>query len=352
LEIKMDLSGFLAAQYFGNTLKAWLSSIFIALAVYIVVNIFRRLLIKNFSRLAEKTDNQLDNNIADVISQTKMMFIFIEAVFFGTLFLSIPPNLIQWTRRIALVALLIQSGFWATKLCEGLVKQHVNKNIKNIFNLVTKVLIWILISLWGLENLGVEVSAFIASLGITGIVVGLALQNILGDVFSAVSITIDKPFEVGDYIVFNEYMGTVEKLGWKSTRIRSLNGEIIVIGNSDLLSNRIQNYQHLQRRRIAFTFGVTYQTSYDQLKQISRIIGDFVSSLDDVTFERVHLKHLSDSSIDFEVVYYVEKPDYIVFMDTQQLINFELIKRFDQLGIDFAYPTTTIHLISNKANTN
>jgi len=201
------------------------------------------------------------------------------------------------------------------------------------------------ISLTVLDNLGVNITTLIASLGIGGIAVALALQNILGDIFSSLSIVLDKPFVIGDFIVVDEAVGTVEYVGLKTTRLRSLGGEQIIFSNSDLLKSRIRNYQHMQTRRIAFTIGVAYETTAEQLAAIPSMIRGIDGRQANTSFDRAHFKEFTASALNFEVVYNVASADYNVYMDIQQAINLALFQRFAVESIKFATPTHTAHLI-------
>jgi len=197
-----------------------------------------------------------------------------------------------------------------------------------------------------LDNLNVEISTLVASLGIGGIAVALALQNILGDLFASLSITLDKPFAIGDFIVVDDFEGDVEDIGLKSTRIRSLSGEELIFSNTDLLSSRVRNFKRLEKRRISFGIGVVYGTPVEKLKKIPGMIEDIISPLENVEFDRTHFKTLGDFSLDFSVVYHVLEPAYAAYLDVQQVINLKIYQRFEEEGIEFAYPTQTVMLES------
>jgi len=207
---------------------------------------------------------------------------------------------------------------------------------------ISKVVLWSIVLLLALENLGFDVTALVAGLGVGGIAVALALQNILGDLFASLSIVLDKPFLVGDYIVVDSLQGTVEHIGLKTTRVRSLSGEQIIFSNADLLKSRVRNFKRMQERRVAFAFGVTYQTTEAQLTAIPAIVRGVVSAQRDTRFDRTHFQAIGESALTFEAVYYVTNPDYTAFMDIQQAINLALLQRFREEGIVFAYPTRTL----------
>jgi small-conductance mechanosensitive channel len=182
----------------------------------------------------------------------------------------------------------------------------------------------------------------IAGLGVGGVAVALAVQSILGDLFASLSIVIDKPFVIGDFVIVDEYMGTIEHVGLKTTRIRSLGGEQIVFSNSDLLKTRIRNYKRMRERRVLFGFGVLYQTPIDVVEKIPDLMRAIVEARKNVRFERAHFKAFGESSLDFEVVYWMLDPDYNLYMDVQQAINLEMLRVFEREGIGFAYPTRTL----------
>jgi len=199
------------------------------------------------------------------------------------------------------------------------------------------------------DHMGFNITALVAGLGIGGVAVALAVQNILGDLFASLSIVLDKPFVVGDFIVVDDMRGTVERVGVKSTRVRSLDGESLVFSNSELLKSRIRNFRQLTERRVLFTIGVTYQTPAAQVGSIPAWLRAIVEEREKTRFDRAHFKEYADSALVFEVVYYVLDPAYNVYMDIQQAINLEILERFTAEGIGFAYPTQTLHIATVPA---
>lgn len=208
-----------------------------------------------------------------------------------------------------------------------------------------RTVLWAVVLLAVLSNVGVNITAFVASLGVGGIAVALAVQNILGDLFASLSIAVDKPFEVGDLIGIDTFVGTVQFIGLKTTRIRSLNGEQIIISNTDLLKQMVKNYKRMEERRIVFKFGVTFNTSPEQAEAIPKIVKRLVESNDRLRFDRAHFQGFGDSSLDYEVVYIVKEPDYNTYMDAQQTLNLQLMRELATLGVDFAFPTRTVYLV-------
>lgn len=202
--------------------------------------------------------------------------------------------------------------------------------------------IWSAALLLLLDNAGVDITALIAGLGIGGIAIGLAAQGLFSDLFAGVSILFDKPFQRDDLIEFGDFIGTVSKIGLKTTRIRSLSGEEVIIRNTNLLDETIRNYQRLNERRWLFRIGVTYQTSADLLEQIPHWIKELIDATDNARFERAHFAGFGDSALEFEIVCHAQSMDYAVFMDVRQAVNVGLVRKFADEGVEFAYPTRTL----------
>lgn len=210
--------------------------------------------------------------------------------------------------------------------------------------LLARIILWSLGVLFILSNLGIEVTSLVAGLGIGGIAVAFALQGILSDLFSSFSLYFDKPFRIGDFIVIGEHAGTVEKIGIKTTRIRTLQGEELVVSNAELTGTRVQNFKKMQERRISFQFGITYDTPHDKAKEVPGIVSRIFEATDGARLDRVHFTTFGDSALLYDVVYYVESADYNEYMDIQQKVNFELMDKFAEVGIEFAYPTQTVYV--------
>jgi small-conductance mechanosensitive channel len=249
------------------------------------------------------------------------------------------------------VALLIQAALWALIGLQVAIEEYRQQQLAkdpasvttlNVLNFMGKILIWTIVFLLVLDNLGVNITALIAGLGVGGIAVALALQTILGDLFASLSIVLDKPFVVGDFLIVGDLLGSVEYVGLKTTRLRSLSGEQLVFSNSDLLSSRIRNYGRMYQRRVVFNLGVTYQTPRDKLIKIPEIVRAAIEQQDKTRFDRSHFKEYGDFALVFESVYYVQGPDYNEYMDIQQAVNLQVHEQFEQQGIEFAYPTQTL----------
>ncbi len=236
---------------------------------------------------------------------------------------------------------------WADRQEAGTQDAELVRRYRPLKTLVHLV-IWLIGSLFFLGNLGMDISAVVAGLGVSGIAVAIAAQGILGDLFNYFVILFDRPFEVGDFIIFGDKMGGVEKIGIKTTRIRAIGGEQLVISNSNLTGSKIHNYKRMERRRVVFEIGVTYQTPRNMLEEITKRIRGIVEALDNVTFDRCHFKSFGDYALKFETVYYVGSADYALYMDIQQEINLRLAEAFEEMGVEFAYPTQVVHLPGNS----
>jgi small-conductance mechanosensitive channel len=336
----------------GNRIADYLIAVFLFLAGSGAINLFRRLLLKRLKKWAEKTATTLDDFLVELIQR-----IVLPLTYFGILYssintLNLHPLLKKGVDIVGMVILtifaarlgtaLISYGFdiYRTKRGKDL---SLERSLNGILR-VTKILIWGLAIVFLLDNLGFKISAVIAGLGIGGVAVALAAQAILGDLFSYFAIMFDRPFEVGDFVIIGEHMGTIEQIGIKTTRVRSLGGEQLVFSNTDLTSSRLRNYKRMGKRRIVFKLGVTYQTPLDKLKAIPGIIEKVIKNVKDTTFDRAHFFSYADFSLVFEVVYYVLSRDYNKYMDIQQEINFAIKEAFEKRDIEFAYPTQTLYL--------
>jgi small-conductance mechanosensitive channel len=220
----------------------------------------------------------------------------------------------------------------------------------DIVGFLVRVSVWAIVFLLALDNLGINITALVAGLGVGGIAVALAAQNIISDLFASLSIVLDRPFVLGDFLVIDDYYGNVEKVGLKTTRVRSLSGEQLVFSNNDLLNSRIRNYGQMVERRIVFEIGVVYDTPHEKLEQIPKIIEDIVIKQELARFDRAHFHQYGAYSLNFEIVYYVESSDYKLYMDIQQAVNLQIFRSFADAGIEFAYPTQTLFVNRDSAS--
>ena len=350
--------GIFDTTIYGNSLRLWALALVAAVALTFLLRIIQRLIQLRIDRFAKRTGTGIDDFAADLLRRTKWWFLALESAYAASILLSLPDSADQFMRTLAVLVLLLQAGFWGVGLLDYVIRtrleheqaEHdaVGTTTVSALGYVARVALWVIVLLLILQNAGVQVTALVASLGVGGVAVALALQNILGDLFASLAMVLDKPFVLGDFIIVGDFMGTVEKIGLKPTRIRSLSGEQIVFSNSDLLNSRVRNYKRMFERRVVFGFGVVYDTPPDTLAQIGGWMREIIESQEKTRFDRAHFSAFGASSLDFEVVYFVLDSDYTVYMDIQQAINLALFKRLSDAGVEFAYPTQTI-LLQNPA---
>jgi small-conductance mechanosensitive channel len=344
---------FLQTEIAANTLLTWAIALSVTLAVLLVAGVVRGVSVRQLRRSAEHNTASIWPVLLAVVRRTKWLFIFVVALFFGALVVEIPDKLRQYLNTIVIILLFIQVGLWVSAALrvgleqyrhEQLSKDPASVTTLNVLNFIGRIVIWSVVLLLVLDNLGVNITALVAGLGVGGIAVALAMQTILGDLFASLSIVLDKPFVVGDFLIIGDLLGSVEYVGLKTTRLRSLSGEQLVFSNSDLLNSRIRNYGRMYQRRVVFNIGVTYQTPRDKLTMIPAIVREAVERQDNTRFDRSHFKEYGDFALVFESVYYVQGPDYNLYMDIQQAINLRIHERFEQEGIEFAYPTQKLYV--------
>ncbi len=343
----------LGQTYYGNTLRDWLTALAVVIALTLLLLFAKRLVLARLAVWSRKTETRFDDFITDVLAGTRFLFLIVIAFYFGSQYLELPPKPTRLITHIAIIALLVQAALWGNRgiaqWLGGYLKRHKDTDAAgattvSVLGFIARVALWSVLLLMILDNLGFNITALVASLGVGGIAVALAVQNILGDIFASLSIAMDKPFVIGDFIIIDEIMGTVEYIGLKTTRLRSLSGEQIVLSNNDLLKSRIRNYKRMHERRVVFGFGVVYQTPPAQLKMIPAMVREIIEALEKTRFDRAHFKEYGDSSLNFEVVYFVKDPDYNLYMDIHQAVNLAIFERFAGAGIEFAYPTRTLYL--------
>ncbi|MBN1409071.1 MAG: mechanosensitive ion channel family protein [Calditrichaceae bacterium] len=344
---------FLDTIYFNNPLKQWLIAIAVLVISFIVIKIVLSFVKNRLKKISVRTASQVDDVVVIVLEKTSSLLILILSVFIGSQFISLIPLITTIILNALILVFLIQAAIWGNAIITFYVTDYTNKKRESdaaaattmsAVSFVGKMALYAGLVIIALDNLGFDITTLIAGLGVGGIAIALAVQNILSDLFASLSIVLDKPFVIGDFIIINEYMGTVEHVGLKTTRIRSLSGEQLVISNNDLLSSRIRNYKRMQERRIVFTIGVIYQTTKAQLEKIPTIIKDIIDKQELARFDRSHFKNFGDFSLNFETVFWVESADYNQYMDIQQSINLKIMAKFQEEKIEFAYPTQVVYV--------
>ncbi|WP_347883367.1 mechanosensitive ion channel family protein [Pseudomonas aestiva] len=359
----MDLGFFntlLSTSLLGISLANWLAMLCIILLSFTLARTAIGFVLRNLRTRAEKPGAHVSHIAIQVLSSTSNTLLLLAAILIGVGILDLPERWLTRVSSLWFVVAALQAGLWANRavalaLHHYFVK-HSQADVYQGSALATlslwgaKVLLWAVVGLAMLSNLGVNITAFVASLGVGGIAIALAVQNILGDVFASLSIAVDKPFEVGDFIVVGSLAGTVEHVGLKTTRIRSLGGEQIVMANAEMIGSTIQNYKKLQERRIVFKFGLTYASQPKQIRQVTAALKDIIQRQDKTRFDRAHLLAFGDSSLDFEVVYIVLDASYNLYMDIQQAINLEMMEAFAKIGVRFALSSRSLYVESLPGN--
>ncbi len=338
--------------------KDYLVLLIITFVSFVSLRLFRAIVLGYLRKVAAKTKTDFDDLLIGIIEKIGWLFYLILSFAIALQFVKTFALFTQLASKIVVVVLAYYAVQAAVVVVEYGGRVLIEKRQKeegildtaviDLLVRISKVILWAAAIVFVLANLGYNVSAWIAGLGMGGIAAAFASQGILADIFASFSIYFDKPFQVGDFIIVGDDMGTVKDIGLKSTRLQTLQGEELVISNKDLTESRIRNFKKMARRRIIFSFGVTYETSIDKLKDVLVLIQEIFAQVEGAELDRVHFKEFDSSSLSFEVVYYVESGDFYQYMDVQQQINFAIKHKFDQKGIEMAYPTQTIFLHETK----
>lgn len=344
----------LALPLFSNRPVSWLLAGSVTVVTFIVLLSLRRLVHSYHTRFQATERTELMEIPVEVLSRTALPFFVVVALFTGLQTLTMGDSTARVLVSIITIATFWQSGIWAGAAASAWLERKRRRSMTadramvgslGIIGVIVNVVIWALVILLTLDNLGINITALVAGLGIGGIAVALALQNILGDLFASLSITLDRPFVVGDFLIVGDSMGSVENIGIKSTRLRSLSGEQIVMPNADLLGSRVRNYGRMSERRVVFATSVTYETGIDLVERIPQMIRKIVEAQQDTRFDRSHFAKHAAASLDYETVYYVLSADYNRYMDIQQAINLRLHRELTAAGVEFAYPTQKLYIV-------
>jgi len=346
----------LAQEYYGNTVQQYAIALTIMVGGIVLVRLFRKRLLNQLKKWALKTETKLDDYVIRGFEKFGLPVLTFIVIYTGLSYLVFSEKADKFLDNAMVVVITL----YVIRLLSSLIRLTLESFISNQeggqeklkqlngIMLIINAIIWVLGLLFLFDNLGYNVTTIVAGLGIGGIAIALAAQNILGDLFNYFVIFFDRPFEVGDFITVDDKKGTVEHIGIKTTRLLSLNGEQLAFSNSDLTKSRIHNYKRMDRRRVAFNLGVVYSTSHEKLQKIPSIIKDIISSQELATFDRAHFAKFGSYSLDFEIVYFIESADYVPYMDTQQAIYLGIFKTFDDEKIEFAYPTQTV-MVDNQS---
>lgn len=338
---------------FDNSLKQWATAAAIAMAVYFASRLAKAIALSQLKKRAESAESPWNGIPAKAFERLHSLFFLIAAIYCGSLLLSLPEKAAHVVAKAFILGLLLQIGLLASQIISASFETYRRKKIEKNADTVTmlssvsflsRVALWVFLLLLALDNFGINITALVAGLGVGGVAVALAVQNILGDVFASFSIVLDKPFVIGDFIIVDDHLGTVEHVGLKTTRVRSLSGEQLIFSNEDLLKSRIRNFKRMFERRVVFNIGIRYETPIDKIRAVPTMIKEIVQGQSPVRFDRAHFKEYGPYSLNFEIVYWILDPDYNVYMDIQQAINIGIYDRFAAEGIGFAYPTQTLLL--------
>jgi len=338
--------------FLGNTGSDYLYALVSVAVALVVFKAVQWIILHQLEKLAKHTKTDIDDTVVEILKMFKPPFYLYVAVYVGLQLLTFSEFVMKILTGILVVWIAYYVVIALQKLIDAVVakasiREEWDAGTQTAYRYIGRIAkwaLWIVAVVLVLGNLGIEITALVAGLGVGGIAIAFALQKILGDLFSSFAIYFDRPFVEGDFIVVGSDMGVVKKIGIKTTRIQALQGEEIVISNQELTSVRVQNFKKLEERRVVSTVGVAYDTPQDKMKDILVIVQKVFSKIQDVRLDRVHFKTFADSALLYEIVYFVISSDYNVYMDIQQEFGFALKKAFDESGIEFAYPTQTIYV--------
>lgn len=321
---------------------------------FIALKVVKTLVVAGMRKISDKTENKFDDALVDILDHLGLLFYVSVSLYIASLFIPLP----DFGHTIMYYLILLSLVYYSVRACQRLIDFFTEEIIKkrkadgdmddvsiiHLGNQVLKYVIWIFAILFLLSNSGIDVTPLLAGASIGGIAIAFAMQNILTDVFASFSIYFDKPFKVGDLITVGTDSGVVKRIGIKTTRLQTLQGEELVISNKQLTESRINNFKKMDKRRVVFTFGVIYQTDISKLEKIPKILNSIITKHKTAEPDRIHFKSFGESSLDYEVVYYVKSNDFRTYMDVQQEINLEIMRQFQKEGIGFAYPTRTMFI--------
>ena len=337
---------------YGASAQRWLLGLGILAGVYVALALIQRFVVRRLERLAGRTETHWDDLAAELVRRTRPVFLFALSVWAATRFVSPTLGASKVMRAAGIIIVLFQAGVWGNGIIGFSAQEYFRKRAADSGTRTTilavgyaaRFALWGLLVVTALSNFGIDVTALVTGLGIGGIAIALAVQNILGDLFAALAIVLDKPFVVGDSIQVDNLNGTIEHVGLKTTRIRSVSGEQIVISNAELLKSRIRNHQRMAHRRVLFHVDVAFDTPPALLETIPGIVRDVVATHALARFDRCHLLAWTDSALRFEVVFHVLDPDYAKYADIHHAVNVELLRRLAAERVELAFPTRMVHM--------
>jgi small-conductance mechanosensitive channel len=339
--------------WYANTLRQWLIALALLGGLFVGLSLLRRVLVLRLGALAARSATRVDDVGVDLVRRTRAYFLFAVALYAASRVLVLTDQARGVIQLLMVVVVLLQAGRWGTGLIGFAVEQYLRRAGESdsgtratvqAVGYAGRFALWAVLLVMALSAFGIDVTALITGLGIGGIAIALAVQNILGDLFASLSIAVDKPFEVGDAIGVGAVSGSVEYVGLKTTRIRALGGEQVIMANADLLKQTVSNFKRQATRRVVLTFGVSYDTTPDQVEAIPGIVRAIIEPEPQVRFDRAHFKGFGEIALNFEVVYIVLVADFMLHMDLQQRFNLQLMRELENIGVSFAHPTRTVRL--------
>ncbi|VVP67036.1 mechanosensitive ion channel family protein [Pseudomonas sp. B21128] len=350
------VSFFITYEFLGISLANWAFAVVLATISFVFARTLIGVFLRKLRKISASPNAPISRIAVVVLSGTSNTLLLLASILIGVGVLDLPERWLVRVSSLWFVVAALQVGLWANRASALALAQYFKRHsasetfqgsaLATLSLWGAKVFLWVVVVLAMLSNVGVNITAFVASLGVGGIAIALAMQNILGDVFASLSIAVDKPFEVGDFIVVGSLSGTVEHVGLKTTRIRSLGGEQIVMANADMIGSTIQNYKRLLERRIVFEIALNYGCSAQQVREVPQRIEHIIRQQKKARFDRCHFRSFGESALEFEVVYIVLDPSYNVYMDIQQDINLEIMDAFNEIGVSFALPSRTVYVAS------
>ena len=340
-------------EFLDNTFRAWMVSFIILAAIMLILRIVRMVVVRHLAAIARRTSTAVDDLVVELILRTRFILVLVMGVYAASFALHLPEARIRLLRSLAVIALLVQGAlwgnhlitFWLTRYLKGRgADDAASRTTLSTLGFVGRAVLWTTLLLLALDNLGIKITGLITGLGIGGVAVALAAQEVLKDLFASLAIALDKPFLLGDAIAVDAFSGTVEHIGIKTTRIRSITGEELVFSNSDILNSRLRNYRRMQERRVVLNLGVAYETPAEKLAEIPVMLKEILEAQRGVVFDRAHLRTFGEFSLLFEIAFTIQSPDYVEFMDAQHAINLAILRRFQAEGVRFAFPRRTVRL--------
>ncbi|MFC0252069.1 mechanosensitive ion channel family protein [Massilia consociata] len=339
----------------NNELENWMLALGVCIGSTAVMYFIKAIFLRRLGDLSRRTVTRVDDLVVKMLNKTYLVLLLAIGVHLGCMFLVLPDTYRLIVSRLAVAGLVLQLAIWGDTALRAWRSQLLSvpgdgarKASSTILFFMMRLIVWTVAFLMMLDNFGFNITTLVASLGIGGIAVALATQNILGDLFASLSIMLDKPFEIGDFIIVGDALGAVKYIGLKTTRLRGLGGEQIVFSNGELLRSRIHNHKRMLSRRVAFVLRVAYGTTEAQMTAIPGLVRDIVAARDNVDFERAHFFRYGEWSLDFEVVYHFKSPDYVLHMDAQQDVLLEIYRGFQREGIQFAHPLSVVRVADQK----